>query len=303
MSTKFLEQHAKTLAAFARETSGATEHLTEDFWHSAAVRVQEQAAAKAARELAIARAEEAGELIDLRFIGPRADGSIPLEAFVKIMEPLTHAWKAAAHRLRYGRDDFRIAGEISEQLNLKLAGLAYGSTRVFVTGNGSADLTGESLLQATLTQVFKLLTATRDDFYDAVDSVGGKAASNLSEALKAIDTAGFSADFTWQSPSGPCRWDGRHDEIVRFRTWVDTMTDPEEYEEEVVGVVAAIKDTGRFELRTEDGKVVVRYPLALTAEVQKLTIAKEARVAVTTAKYRDAIAKRDIYARHLKSVL
>ncbi|CAG9178494.1 hypothetical protein [Cupriavidus pampae] len=303
MSTKFLEQHAKTLAAFAKETADASSESPDDFWLRAAVKVQHEAAAKAARELALARADEAGELIGLRFIGPRADGSIPLDAFVKIMEPLTYAWKAAAHRLRYGRDDLRVATEISDLLDLRLAGLAYGSTRVFVTGNGAADLTGESLLQATLVHVFKLLTATRDDFHDAADSIGGKAASSLAEALKAIDAAGFSAELTWQSPSCRWRWDGKRDEIVRFRNWVESMTDPEEYEEEVAGIVAAIKDTGRFELRTEDGKIVVRYPLALTTEVQKLTIAKPARVAVITAKYRDSVAKRDIYTRHLKYVL
>lgn len=303
MSSKFLEQHSKVLAEFARETEERARSNPDEFWLQAAAENQRDAVGKVGREIVRARAEEAGELIDLRLLGPRADGSISLDAFIKIMEPLSRAWKAAAQRLRYGQDDSRIPGAIADQLNLKLSGLSYGSTRVYVTGNGTPDLTGESLLQATLSHTFGLLTASQSDFYDAVDAVGGKAANSLAEAAKAIDSAGFSAELTWHSPAGRLQWLGRHDEIVRFRSWVETIAEPEEYEEEIRGVVAAIKDTGKIDLRTDDGKVIVRYPLSLTSEVQRLAISTPTRLSVRTSKYWDGISKKDVYKRHLLGVL
>lgn len=303
MSIRFLELHAATLAEFAQETRARQQREPDDFWLQMAARNQEDAAAKVARELAQARADESGELLDLRFIGPRADGSISLDAFTKIMDALSKGWKSAAHRLRYGRDDARIAPEIQEQLNLKLAGISSGSTRIFVTGNGMPDLTGESLLQVTLLQTFRLLTASREDFFDAVDAVGGKAAHSMGEAVKAIDAAGLSADFSWQSPNGVVKWHGVHDEVVRIRGLLDTIGEPEEFDEDLRGTVAGLKDTGKLELRVNGKKVAIRYPLAMTAEVQKLAISSTAQLTVRTEKYWDAIGKADIFKRHLVKVV
>lgn len=72
MSAKFLEQHVRALTAFARETEEQLRRNPQDFWCSTALKVQYQAIAKTSRELAIARAAEAHEPLELRFIAPRA---------------------------------------------------------------------------------------------------------------------------------------------------------------------------------------------------------------------------------------
>lgn len=256
------------------------------------------------RQLTLADSEDVGELIDLRLIGPRANGSISLDWFVAAMTPLSKAWKLAAHRLRYGQDASRggVASDVVSALNLKLAGLAYGSTRIFVTGNSMPDLTGESLLQATLTQTFRLLNSKHDDFYDAVDAVGGKSAHQLSEFMKSLDDAGLAAQFTWQSSKGRQYWEGRPDEITRIRSLLDTLKEPEIYEEVMQGRVAGITDSGRLDLRTNEGKISIRFPLRLTEQVQRLTITSETKVRVQTARYWDSVEKRDIFKRQLVEV-
>lgn len=300
MTSKFLRDHSNALANFAKETRERASAAPEDFFLQLAAKVQEDAAHDAARALALEQADEAGELVDVRLIGPRADGSISLDWFIAAMEPLSKAWKLAAHRLRYGHDAARgVGADVVNALNLKLAGLAYGSTRIFVTGNSMPDLTGESLLQATLTQTFRLLNAGQEDFYDAVDAMGGKSAHQISEFMKALDEAGLAAQVTWQSPKGRKFWEGRPDEITRIRALLDTLREPERYEELIDGRVAGITDTGRLDLRTDDGKVSVRFPLQLTEQVQQLTITSPARLRVETARYWDSVEKRDIYKRKL----
>ena len=303
MSSKFLRDHAESLSKFAKETTDRARVDPNDFFLQIAAKNQEDSARAAAHQLLLEEAEDAGELVDLRLIGPRANGSISLDWFISAMEPLSKAWKLAAHRLRYGRDASRTIGaDVVSALNLKLAGIGYGSTRIFVTGNAIPDLTGESLLQATLTQTFRLLNSHQDEFYDAVDAVGGKSAHQLSEFMKALDGAGLAAQFTWQSPRGRQFWEGRPDEITRIRTLLDTIREPERYEEVVEGRVAGITDTGRLDLRTDDGKVSIRFPLRLTDQVQRLTITSLARIRVQTARYWDSVEKKDIYKRQLISV-
>lgn len=303
MSREFLSDHANSLSQNAKVTRARAEAAPTDFLLQLAAKNQEDAAHAVERQLALAEAEEIGELVDLRLIGPRANGSISLDWFVAAMAPLSKAWKLAAHRLRYGHDASRgVGADVVSALNLKLAGLAYGSTRIFVTGNSMPDMTGESLLQATLTQTFRLLNSQHDDFYDAVDAVGGKSAHQLSEFMKSLDDAGLAAQFTWQSPKGRQYWEGRPDEITRIRALLDTLREPERYEEVIQGRVAGITDTGRLDLRTDEGKVSIRFPLKLTEQVQRLTITSVTEVKVQTARYWDSVEKRDIFKRQLLQV-
>ena len=302
MSIHFLKTRAQDLRNFASEAAELAKKNPDDFWLQAAAKNQTQASQAAMRELALAYRDEAGELLDLRFIGPTADGSIPLDAFIKIAGPLVKAWQAAAHRIRHGLVHNRITGDIGDTLNLKLAGLGHGSTRVYVTGSSNADLAGESLLHATLTQTFRLLNTANDEFYDAVDAVGSKAAQHFGEAMRAISAAGLSTEFTWSDNGHPTVWRGTSDEVIRIKVLLDAVATPESYEEVVSGFISAITDTGRLELRTPAGRIAVRFPLDLTETVQRLTIAKQASLRVRTTKYRDAVSKKDIYKRIMLDV-
>jgi hypothetical protein len=299
MSIDFLKRHAQTLSEFAAATDARVSMNPADQWLAIAANNQRQAASDAMQTLAVAYAQEAGELMDLRFIGPRANGSISLDAFIKIADPLSKAWKAAAYRIRHGLSEGRVGREIEDILNLKLAGIAGGSTRVLVTGNTATDISGESLLQSTLQQTFRLLTAKNDEFYDAVDAVGGKAAHYFGDAMREISCAGMSAEFTWHSLAGKHTWQGSSDEIKRIRTLLAAVAEPVTYTENISGSVSGITDTGKLELRTSEGKVMVRFPLDLTEKVQHLSIAKLTSLHVSTTKYRDTIAKRDVFRRLL----
>lgn len=299
MSTQFLKGHAETLASFAEETISRAKQNPDDVLLQLAAKNQLQAANRVAKDLALAELEEVGELLELRFLGPKANGSVSLDAFIKIAEPLSQAWKLAATRLRYGVQTSRSRQEVADTLNLKLAGITSGSTKILISGNGKPDLTGENLFHETLIQTFRLLNSNNDEFYDAIDAVGGRSASYFGDALKAIDNAGFSTEFTWSTSIKTFTWRGLPDDILRIKTLLDTVKEPEVYQETITGVVAGILDTGRLDLRTDIGKITIRYPLKLTEYVQRLSIAKPASIKVETSRYWDAVAKKDIFKRQM----
>ncbi|KQQ60120.1 hypothetical protein ASF84_05260 [Pseudomonas sp. Leaf127] len=303
MSTSFLRDHANSLVEFAAETKAQADADPGNFFLQLAAKNQHDSAQIALREASMEQVSALGELLDVRLIGPRANGTVPLDAFLDTIGPLTRSWKLAAHRLRYGRDAVRgVAADVVSALNFKLAGLAPGSTHIFITGNASPDLTGDSLLQATLDQTFRLLNSDPADFYDAVDAVGGRSANQLGEFMRGLDKAGMAVQFSWQSTQGLREWIGRPDEITRVRALLATVNEPEKYPETIEGSVAGITDTGRLALRTAEGKVLIRFPLKLTAQVQKLKIASHAKINVETSKYWDAVEKKDVFKRHLISV-
>ena len=294
MSTDFLERHAGELLREARQTAERAASAPGDFWLNAAATNQADAAREATQMLAQEYARASGELLDMRFLGPKANGTILLDSFLKIVDPLNKAWKAAAYHLRHGVVEGRIGFDIGDALNLKLAGLAPGSTRILLTGNGASDLTGESLLRDTLTQTFQLLSAPNDEFIDAVDAVGGRSAQLFGEALKAIETAGLSVEFTWQDRGDLHVWHGTSDKVVRIKALLAGVAERQIYEETIEGVVSGIFENGKLDIRTESKKVRVRFPLDMIPFVQGLQIAAPASLRVQTTRYTHPITHRDV---------
>lgn len=301
MKTDFLERHLNELHKVARVSATVASEDPSDFWKTAVAENQAQAIRDIERDLELARAEESGELLDLRFLGPKADGALPLDIFLKIADPLSKAWKAAAFRLRHGISEGRIGTEIGDSLNLKLAGVAPGSTHIFLTGSMAVDMTGESLLRNTLQQTFRLLGSRNEEFYDAVDAIGGRAALSFKEAMKAISAAGLSVEFSWRDAGHVHKWRGTSDELVRIKTLLDAASDSQSYEESLSGVVSGLFENGRLDLRTESGKIKIRFSLDQTPVVQNLAIATEATLRVLTTRYTDPITHRDVFKRQLIS--
>lgn len=251
---------------------------------------------EAKRDDLLAKAELAGELIDFRFLGPRAEnGSMPLGQFLDVMTPINHGLNKAAYRLRHGKEAHRVGVEIKDTLNLKMSGVGYGSTRIFVTGDNRTDLTGNQLLGQTLTQTFGLLNAGNENFYDYVDAIGSAAAKKFGEALHNTKKHGLSAEFTWKRDRNPLSWQGRSAEIERVLELIETTNDPEQYEQDLDGVVATIADTGVIYIRQGGAKVKIRYPMKLIKEAEQLNMNQNVVLRVNTSRFYDAVFRRDVF--------
>jgi len=247
-------------------------------------------------ERIIEQRARAGELIELRFMGERANGRLPLRALLDAVDPFERGMAHAAHRLHTGETARQPVQSVRDLLGLEFAGLEHGSTRVLVLGDSRADLTGVNLFEATATQVFRFLNAKGDDFYDAADAIGGQAARCIDDLLKETSGHGMTLEMSCQRDLLPwLSWRGTTDEIDRVRRLIETTQEPEVYEETLEGVVAALSDAGSITLRIGDEKRSVRFPLKLIKQAQQLTIAQPAKLRVLTSRYYDSVFKRDVY--------
>lgn len=264
---------------------------------------REQAIADLHAEQRLNEARKAGELVELRLHGPRVDrGAIPMDAFLKVTTPLMKALRAIAERQRFGTVTLNTKFKrlTADSLNIKLAGIGVGSTRLMLTGNGVADTLGQSLLHLTLGRMLNLLNAPNESFFDAVDTVGVSGARALGEFAGAVESAGMAAELTWPFGDTPLHWEGRPDELVRIKTMLQTIEQPAETEMDIEGEVAGILDTGRLQLRVQDlGKVNIKFSLDKTHLAQQLVIRKMARLRVLHSTYWDPVKQAEVAKYHL----
>lgn len=239
---------------------------------------------------------KAGELIELRFMGARAHGRLPLRALLDAVEPFERGMAHAAHRLRTGETARQPDQDVRDLLGLEFAGLEHGSTRVLILGDSRQDLTGVNLFEATTTQIFRLLNSRDDEFYDAADAIGGQATRCIDELLKETTGHGMTLDMSCQRDLLPwLSWNGKTEEIDRVRRLIESTQEPEVYEETLHGVVASLSDAGAITLRIGEEKRRIRFPLRLIERAQKLVIAQPASLRVRTSRYYDTVFKRDVF--------
>jgi hypothetical protein len=211
------------------------------------------------RQALLMQAEEERALVDLRLIGNQVtNGTIRLALIAKIAAPLAEVLTAAAHKARY-QDDEKPGSwaMVSSMLDLRLAGLSAGSTRLYLTGNAAEDLTGHSLFDASMRQLFALLNADQESFFESVHEMGPRASRAAETLLKVMEAEEVSAELNWTSVSAQAyHWEGRTDRITQLRAMLEQT---EERQTEVVrlrGAISMVSDTTRIHIR-EDGKTKV----------------------------------------------
>jgi hypothetical protein len=150
------------------------------------------------------------------------------------------------------------------------------------------------VLQNTLTQTFRLLNADSEDFYDAVDAVGGSSANKIGEALETTLRLGMSARFTWSRQTDPLVWHGSPHEIERVIGLIDSTQTPETFEQTLSGVVASVADSGVIYIRSGDEKLKIRFPMKAIEDVQRLHVMQQVTLQVSTSKYFDTVLKKDV---------
>jgi len=257
-----------------------------------------QAIADLRAEQRLVESRKIGELIELRLLGPRVDqGSVPLEAFLKVLAPWMRACRAISERQRYGVA--KLTGKLkratADELNLKLSGVGVGSTRLLLTGNGIPDITGNSLLYLTLQHMLELLNANSNNILDAVDKVGVTGARALGDFADAVNSAGMAAEISWPFGDSPLHWIGNTDELLRIKALLKSVSDARETEIYLEGEVASISDTGRIHLRVPNlGRVTVKYSLNQMQAAQQLVVATHARLHVLSTAYFDPIRQVDV---------
>ena len=226
-----------------------------------------------------AKAERRHEVVGLKLDGARlAEGGIPLRLLGKLADSLNAALEQSAWRVwdREG-DAARIDPAFIRELDLQLADIGVGSTRLAIIGNTAPDLTGISALETALREVFDVLGAGQDVVSDRVHAIGYRAGRSLCDFLTILERESVAADLTWHAPDRQYGWHGDSREITRVRGLLDDIGEPTTTTESFPGRINVLSIRNRMEVeRLDTGeKLRMSYHKSLADAVQELRLADE----------------------------
>lgn len=280
----WLQSRISEVQAFCAEERLRIESDPDNFARQLQLRSNMDHLSELQSRLHLAKAERKNEVFELRLIGNQVDnGTVPLRILGKIAGPLNDLLALAAYKTRYKREATKsVPLELEEEMDVRFAGVGHGSARLFIVGNTSPDLAGDSALEDTLESLFLLLTSDNEAFYDLAHAFGARAANKLKSLLQELEGDALSASLEWSSPGGrKYKWEGRIDEITRLRAMLDAIGEPEITEEMLYGEVFAMSKRGKIDVMKPDGvRTSVKYLPSQYQEIQSVHLGQKVSLLV-----------------------
>ncbi|MFL5385505.1 MAG: hypothetical protein ACJ8GN_23530 [Longimicrobiaceae bacterium] len=241
-----------------------------------------------------AKLNRAVEVVQIHLEGEKAyEGSLPLYLVSKLADQFSGAVHAASQKIKTGRPVQRISTAIVDLLNLRLADMAPGSSRLFITGDVAPDLLGYSLLEQSLQDTFHVFQAPSDeDLAGAVSNVGIRSARAIREFLQTIKGAELEVDIGWTGADDHRRrWSGEYETISRLARSLSHFELREATQLSVVGEVVTLSLRGRFEIQATDRTYAGSFPSDLLRRVATVHIGDEVVASLERTTIRNTVTK------------
>lgn len=261
------------------------------------------------QELRLAKEALSSELVELRLFGGQVNyGSVPLRLMAKVVDKLNNAVSSAAFFLRYGKDPARgVPDELADELDLRLSGLAPGSSRILVSGRIAPDTTGESILDDALHHVFRILDPESPEaLREELAIIGAKAVREVAGLLECLEKEKIGAGLTWYSPAAKeYKWGGTLTDVQTSHSRLARIATLEPMQVNLQGEVSALSQSGAFHIRPpgEDRRIKVRYPKGLYQGVSQLHLGQQIEIAVTKFTHIDELSGEERASYTLVSIL
>lgn len=213
------------------------------------------------------------EILEVRLISNSMDGSIPLTIVSNLAKYISSAIHAGCQKVARGVDaKRRFAEDIIALLDLRLAGLAPGSTRLILTGNTAPDLFGNSSLETCFEKTFSLLSSNNtEEMTENVAIIGSRTAKEINKFLKVLGTQSISCELIWASPENQImKWEA---DVVKIGSIINTLNKihaipPERIN--ILGEVSMVSINGLFELNSSRMIFKGSFPNELLQKVKEL---------------------------------
>ncbi|QKN82098.1 hypothetical protein [Scandinavium goeteborgense] len=213
------------------------------------------------------------DFMELRLKGVLVDfGSIPLEILSVISSNLAALVQKATHRIGSGKDSRRVPNEVKNSLNLRLADLTPGSTKLGVTFSTGACELVETVSSQAVKEIFSLLDASDEEtFLAKIGEIGSQSVINLKNIVDECENNSLNFDLTWVGPlsDGVQKVTINSDGIKRLTSRL-TMTKilklPDEH---ISGELALLSMYGKLEIASDHGKIKASYPIDMLDEIQR----------------------------------
>lgn len=217
------------------------------------------------------------EVIELRLIGGEVNnGTVPLDILANLAKTFSGLISSASAKIKLGQDvSGVIPFDVTQPLNLRFADIGHGSSRLFVTGDSSPDLFGDSLLENSLQGLFDLLNQDLNEgISDQVHYMGLRSTHNLAEFLKVLRKRSIELELSWTAPNERKHfWHGRWDKIQTLEKLLDGFNATDPIDVTVEGIIELISKSGKVDVRTSDDELIkVTYSKKLYSEVRKLRL-------------------------------
>lgn len=225
-----------------------------------------------AEQLTIENRHPLQDFMELRLKGILVDfGSIPLDILSVISGNLSSLMQKAVHRIGSGKDSKRVPLEVKNSLNLRLADLSPGSTKLGVTfSTGSCELV-ETVQSRAVKEIFSLLEARDDETFMAkISEIGYQSTVNLKNILQECENNNLNFDLTWVGPlsDGVKKISLSSEGVRRLTERLSMTTIAYLPDEQISGELAVLSMYGKLELASEDGKIKASYPIDMLKNIQ-----------------------------------
>ncbi len=221
------------------------------------------------------------EIIDFRLKATSLNtGSVPLSLISKIADDIRSMIGYAALRLiQGGIDRKRVPKDLYEELDLRLAGILPGSSRLIVEGSANRDLLDDGLNKGALERIFSVLDTfgEGEQFLEAITDLGPASAKKLREFLKVLVNHSAEAEFTWRYSGKEVRkWCGSKESIQNVASALEVTEIIEQEKITLIGKIELLSKRERIDLRTQEGHLVrVLFPKILLSRVSELHLDQE----------------------------
>jgi hypothetical protein len=216
------------------------------------------------------------ELIEFRFKAKNLqDGSVPLRLVAKASEEIRQMLGYAAIRLSCGGiNRKRVPKELFNDLDLRLAAVLPGSSRLLITTAANRDLFNDGLAKNSLERVFRVLESGGEgqEFLEAVTDLGPESARRMRHFLHLVRDTSAELELSWRySGEIERRWNGTK-EALNIVTHALDETELSSREEIVLeGSIELLSKRERIHLRASNEKIIrILFPKRLLESVSEL---------------------------------
>lgn len=212
------------------------------------------------------------DFMELRLKGILVDlGSIPLDILSVISGNLAALVQKAVHRISSGKDSRRVPIDVKNSLNLRLADLTPGSTKLGVTFSTGACELFETVSSQAMKEIFSLLEASDEEAFMAkIAEIGSQSTINLKKIIDECEKNSLNFDLTWIGPFSEgtrkvsINSKGIHQLTTRLAmTKISKLPD-----ERISGELAVLSMYGKLEIASEKGKIKASYPIDMLKDIQ-----------------------------------
>jgi hypothetical protein len=213
------------------------------------------------------------DFMELRLKGVVVDlGTIPLEILGVVSTNLSALLQRATHKLSSGKDSSRVPYSVKSALDMRLAELSPGSTKLGLTfSTGQCELV-ETVSSKAVKEIIQLLdTDDASAMMNQIAEIGYNAAQSLKRIVEECERNNIDFDLSWVGPfsDGSRRVSVNTSKIKMLSDRLAATTISVPIIDNLVGEFASLSKYGKIELEVDGERIRASFPIEMLAEIQK----------------------------------